>query len=122
MSKHKTKGTPCKIDKHVGEQLRFRRSILGISQHTLAKKLDLTFQQVQKYERGINRISAGRLYNLAQILDVPVTYFYEGYDGEKAKPNAEPLTRLQCAVVKLIPRVPVEMQRSVVKLLKTMGA
>ena len=73
----KTKGTPDKVDEHVGRQLRFRRSIMGISQDKLACAVGLTFQQIQKYERGTNRISAGRLFEFSRILDVPITYFYE---------------------------------------------
>lgn len=73
----KTKGTPDPIDIHVGQRLRVRRSLLGLSQEKLAESIGLTFQQIQKYERGMNRISAGRLYQFSKILDVPVTYFYD---------------------------------------------
>ena len=66
------------IDKHVGNQVRARRMTLGMSQGDLAKLLGLTFQQVQKYEKGANRIGAGRLFELARILGVGVLYFYEG--------------------------------------------
>lgn len=75
--KRKTKGGPDPVDVHVGQRLRVRRSLLGISQERLAESIGLTFQQVQKYERGINRISAGRLFQFSKILDVPITYFYE---------------------------------------------
>jgi transcriptional regulator with XRE-family HTH domain len=73
----KTKGTPDPIDVHVGQRLRVRRSLLGLSQEKLAESIGLTFQQIQKYERGMNRISAGRLYQFSKILEVPVTYFYD---------------------------------------------
>jgi transcriptional regulator with XRE-family HTH domain len=69
------------IDLHVGAQARARRILLGLSQERLADGLGITFQQVQKYERGSNRISASRLYNMAELLDVPITYFFEGVDG-----------------------------------------
>ena len=72
------------IDAHVGARLRQRRSFLGLSQEKLARSLDLTFQQIQKYERGANRISAGRLYQLAAALDVPVGYFFAGLDQAKS--------------------------------------
>jgi transcriptional regulator with XRE-family HTH domain len=75
--KRKTKGTANSVDVHVGQRLRVRRSLLGLSQEKLAEAIGLTFQQVQKYERGMNRISAGRLYQFSKILDVPVAYFYE---------------------------------------------
>jgi transcriptional regulator with XRE-family HTH domain len=73
----KTKGTPDPVDVHVGQRLRIRRSLLGLSQEKLAESIGLTFQQIQKYERGMNRISAGRLYQFSKILDVPVAYFYD---------------------------------------------
>jgi transcriptional regulator with XRE-family HTH domain len=65
------------IDIHVGGRVRFRRMLLGMSQEKLGEKLGLTFQQVQKYEKGINRIGASRLYDLAQVLGVSVQFFYE---------------------------------------------
>ena len=81
MSKMKTKGVPSDIDIHVGQRLRVRRSLMGLSQEKLAESTGVTFQQIQKYERGTNRISAGRLYELSNILDVPVTYFFEQISG-----------------------------------------
>ncbi len=70
------------LDAYLGARLRLRRLMLGLSQEALGAKLALTFQQVQKYEKGANRISASRLYELAHVLDVPVSYFYEGLDDE----------------------------------------
>lgn len=72
---------PHNIDILVGRQLRLRRTILGLSQEAVGNPVGLTFQQIQKYERGVNRISAGRLYQFARILSVPVSYFFE--DTEK---------------------------------------
>jgi transcriptional regulator with XRE-family HTH domain len=66
------------VDKHVGSQVRMRRKMLGMTQETLADALGLTFQQVQKYEKGVNRIGAGRLQHMSHILQVPVPYFFEG--------------------------------------------
>ena len=68
---------PNPIDVHVGSRVRFRRMLLGMSQEKLGEKLGLTFQQVQKYEKGINRIGASRLFDLAQVLGVSVQFFYE---------------------------------------------
>jgi transcriptional regulator with XRE-family HTH domain len=68
---------PNPIDIHVGSRVRFRRMLLGMSQEKLGEKLGLTFQQIQKYEKGINRIGASRLFDLAQVLGVPVQFFYE---------------------------------------------
>jgi transcriptional regulator with XRE-family HTH domain len=69
---------PDPTDIHVGMRLRQRRTLLGMSQEKLAKAFGVSFQQVQKYERGANRISASRLHLLTKILDVPITYFFEG--------------------------------------------
>ncbi len=71
---------PHPVDVHVGGRVRMRRTLLGMTQTDLADALELTFQQVQKYERGLNRIAASRLYALSQILDVPVPCFFEGLD------------------------------------------
>jgi len=70
------------VDVHVGGRVRLRRVFLGYSQEKLANALGLTFQQIQKYERGANRISASKLYELSRILSVPVTYFFEGVEAE----------------------------------------
>lgn len=87
--KRKSKGSPDSVDVHVGQRLRVRRSLLGLSQEKLAEAVGLTFQQVQKYERGLNRISAGRLYQFSKILDIPVSYFYEqlGTNTSQAGPG-----------------------------------
>lgn len=68
---------PNPIDCHVGTRVRVRRMVLGMSQERLADALGLTFQQVQKYEKGINRIGASRLYDMSRVLSVPVQFFYE---------------------------------------------
>lgn len=68
---------PDPIDIHVGSRVRLRRTLLGMSQEKLGKALGLTFQQIQKYERGANRIGSSRLYRLSRILDVPVSFFFE---------------------------------------------
>ena len=69
---------PNPIDKHVGARVRMRRLMVGMSQGKLGEALDVTFQQVQKYEKGANRIGASRLQQLARVLDVPPSYFFEG--------------------------------------------
>lgn len=75
-----TARSPTDIDKHVGARLRLRRSQLNMSQSELGKELGVTFQQVQKYERGTNRIGASRLYSLAAVLEVDIQYFFDGLD------------------------------------------
>ncbi len=82
MAKHErrtvAKYGPHPVDVHVGGRVRMRRMMLGMTQTDLGKVLELTFQQVQKNEIGANRIASSRLYQLSHILDVPVTYFFEG--------------------------------------------
>ena len=72
-----TRRNPNPIDVHVGNRVRMRRMLIGMSQEKLGERLGLTFQQVQKYEKGSNRVSASRLYQMAQILGVPVQFFFE---------------------------------------------
>ncbi|HWA30400.1 MAG TPA: helix-turn-helix transcriptional regulator [Rhizomicrobium sp.] len=80
------------IDVQVGNRVRLRRMLIGMSQEKLGELLGLTFQQVQKYEKGVNRIGAGRLFQVAHILGVPIDYFYEGISdmSEGAPGFAEP--------------------------------
>jgi transcriptional regulator with XRE-family HTH domain len=78
---------PSKIDHLVGQRLRWRRRELRLTQEQLGERLGLTFQQVQKYEKGVNRISAGRLYEMSTVLDIPILYFYEGAEEYLALPN-----------------------------------
>lgn len=75
------------VDVHVGGQLRSQRVLYGLSQSELADKLDITFQQLQKYETGSNRMSAGRIWHASQVLGVPVNFFFDGLDG-KSDPAA----------------------------------
>lgn len=80
------------VDSHVGQRVRMRRTLLGLSQEKLGEAIGLTFQQVQKYERGSNRISAGTLYRLGQVLDVPVSFFFDCYDAPQGRRTDAPLT------------------------------
>jgi transcriptional regulator with XRE-family HTH domain len=75
------------IDRHVGARVRMRRLMLRMSQTTLGESLGLTFQQVQKYEKGANRISASRLQQIAHILQVPVSFFFEGAPDAVEQPT-----------------------------------
>lgn len=75
-------GDPA-VDMHVGQRVRLRRIELGMSQNELARLIGITFQQLQKNERGVNRLSASRLYETARVLDVPESYFFEGIQGAK---------------------------------------
>jgi len=78
------KKSPNQIDKHIGSRVRARRVMLGMSQEKLADAHGLTFQQVQKYEKGVNRIGASRLLHIAGILDVSIEFFFEGLPGLRA--------------------------------------
>lgn len=77
------------VDAHVGHRVRLRRMLIGMSQERLGELLGLTFQQVQKYEKGINRIGAGRLFEVAGILGVPISFFYEDADANGARGFSE---------------------------------
>ncbi|KAA2236812.1 helix-turn-helix domain-containing protein [Salinarimonas soli] len=81
------KKEPNPIDRHVGSRVRMRRVLVGMSQEKLGDALGLTFQQVQKYEKGTNRIGASRLHQLAHVLGVPVAFFYEGAPVEADGPG-----------------------------------
>jgi transcriptional regulator with XRE-family HTH domain len=80
---------PNPVDLHVGSRIRLRRKILGVSQERLADALGLTFQQVQKYERGANRVSASKLYEIAATLQTQIAYFFEGLADPSAVPEGE---------------------------------
>ena len=79
--------SPRPVDVHVGARVRLRRTLLGMSQEKLGEAVGLTFQQIQKYERGTNRICASRLHQFAQVLDVPVAFFFDDMPIEIAKTN-----------------------------------
>jgi len=83
-------GAPNPIDIHVGNRIRLRRTLLGLSQEKLASLLGLTFQQVQKYEKGMNRVGASRLWDISKVLEAPINFFYEDMDKDVA--NQSPRT------------------------------
>ena len=89
---------PHPVDVHVGKRVRMRRTLLGMSQEKLGDALGLTFQQLQKYEKGSNRVSASRLFELSQILDVPVSFFFEEIDA-----NVENLNRSKAGMSNTAP-------------------
>ncbi len=74
---------PLPLDVHIGSRIRFKRKAYNVTQQKLAKELNITFQQVQKYESGTNRVSASRLFQIAQTLNVPIKYFFEEWDPPK---------------------------------------
>ena len=83
------KKSPGPVDRHIGSRVRARRILLGMSQEKLADALGLTFQQVQKYEKGTNRIGASRLLHIAGILDVSIEFFFEGLPGMRVGGSAD---------------------------------
>jgi len=85
-------GKPNPVDVHVGSRVRLRRTLLGLSQERLGEAIGLTFQQVQKYERGANRIGASRLWDLSRVLDCPVSYFFEEMEDEVQAASPRNLT------------------------------
>lgn len=94
-------GVPSPVDIHVGSRVRLRRTLLGLSQEKLGEAVGLTFQQIQKYERGANRIGASRLFEFSRILDVPVSFFFDdmservaGADGAAAGMADQPQSSL----------------------------
>ncbi len=78
-------GSPNPIDVYVGARVKMRRTLLGMSQEKLGEAIGLTFQQVQKYERGLNRISASRLFDISKVLEVPIGFFFEEMDDQVAE-------------------------------------
>jgi len=81
-------------DRHVGARIRERRVMLGLSQQQLAVMIGVTYQQAHKYERGLNRISAGRLYDIAGVLSVPISWFFEGMTAEASNVEMSPRQRM----------------------------
>jgi transcriptional regulator with XRE-family HTH domain len=119
------------VDKHVGERIRMRRIMCEMTQVELGYELGITFQQVQKYETGANRIGASRLYHTAQILDVPPGFFFEDISGSKSRAGTSGLpdylvdvmgTALGKRLVQALARVPdTRMRTSLVQLIEGMA-
>ena len=95
------------IDRHVGARIRERRIMLGLTQQQLADLIGVTYQQAHKYERGINRVSAGRLYEIAQVLSVPVGYFFDGLDSAPTRP-VSPRERMCLELARNFAQIPNE--------------
>jgi transcriptional regulator with XRE-family HTH domain len=120
---------PNPIDRHVGLRIRLRRKELGISQERLAEAIGLTFQQVQKYERAANRVSASKLWEMARALSTSVAYFYEGLPAETrgdaqagAKLEDFLLTAEGMELARYFPRIPKSgVRRQILELVRTMA-
>jgi transcriptional regulator with XRE-family HTH domain len=119
--------SPRDVDVHVSSRLRMARRARGITQEGLAHRLGITFQQVQKYEKGSNRISAGRLHQIAVIMEVPITFFFEGVspagkiDPEKMRANRFLGTRHGTAIAVAFPHLGKRTQQAILDLIKSGG-
>ena len=107
MAKPKRGRSTAAIDDHVGARIRDRRFMIGLSQQQLGEMLGVSYQQVHKYEGGINRVTAGRLYEIARIFDVPITYFYEGL-GQEAPRRVTPHQRMLLELARSFAEIPNE--------------
>jgi len=97
-----TDAPPHPTDRHVGRKLAERRLALGWSQNTLGLALGLTFQQIQKYEKGSNRISASKLWSAAQALEAPITYFFDGLESDAEEAPPTPVTTRQAQELQVL--------------------
>ncbi len=123
--------SPNPVDLHVGARVRMRRKLLGVSQEKLADALGLTFQQVQKYERGANRISASKLFEIGRFLQAPPAYFFEGLaDGASDSADETPaeqsmheflMTSEGVELASLLPRLAGKYRRRVLELVRTLA-
>jgi transcriptional regulator with XRE-family HTH domain len=95
------------IDRHVGARVRERRIMLGFTQQQLADLIGVTYQQAHKYERGINRISAGRLFEIAHVLSVSINYFFEGLEGDAGR-QISPRERMCLELARNFAQIPNE--------------
>ncbi len=109
LSKAATKGTD--VDRYVGSRIRERRVMLGLSQQQMAHLIGVTYQQAHKYERGINRISAGRLFEIARVLRVPVSYFFEGLEGNGSEEDLSMRQRMCLELARNFTQIPNERHR-----------
>ena len=110
LAKSNTKPAPRRsraqdVDRHVGARMRERRVMLGLTQQQMAELIGVTYQQAHKYEKGINRVAAGRLYNIAQALSVDVSYFFEGLGSDKAF-SATPQQRMLLELARNVISIP----------------
>ena len=106
-----SKKGPNPVDVHVGRRIRIRRVLCGLSQTALADQLGLTFQQLQKYESGANRVSASRLWHISQILDVPISWFFMGIDDDADRLEEFRTKRETLELVRNIGSCPPDVQR-----------
>jgi transcriptional regulator with XRE-family HTH domain len=107
----KTVNRGTDVDRFVGGRIRERRVMLGLSQQQMAQLIGVTYQQAHKYERGINRISAGRLYEIARVLQVPVSYFFDGLEGTECDDDQSLRQRMCLELARNFTQIPNERHR-----------
>ena len=116
---------PREIDVHVGQRVRQRRVLCGLSQTELANAIGLTFQQLQKYERGMNRISASKLWQISQVLDVPVQWFFKEFaepkDEEDKRKESFHMKRETLELVRNYVAAPADVQQKFLSLVKSIA-
>ncbi len=117
--KKKPGNTPHPVDVYVGGRIRLRRTLLGMSQENLGEAVELTFQQIQKYERGTNRVSASRLHQLATVLTVPVSFFFDGLDSPSIGPIRD--DRLMLETARALSQLSEPTRRAALNFLKALG-
>ena len=127
MARGEENQNPHPVDRHVGRRVQEKRLDLGLSQTALGKAVGVSFQQMQKYEKGQNRISASKLFEIADFLKVDIPYFFDGYGGRpgvaeeppaSAHANAAPRQSLEIA--RLAPRLPLRKQKLILEMMKEM--
>ena len=116
MAKPKRGRSTAAIDDHIGARIRERRVMLGVSQQQLAEMISVTYQQAHKYERGINRVSAGRLFEIARALSAPISYFYEGI-GQEGPRQIAPHQRMMLEIARNFAEIRNEKHQEAVSLL-----
>jgi transcriptional regulator with XRE-family HTH domain len=110
------------LDRHVGARMRARRIMLGLTQQQLAERIEITYQQAHKYEKGTNHMAASRLYKVAQALGVDVGYFFEGFQGAAESPSgATPQQRVLLELAKNFMTLPPEHQQAICTIVRMLS-
>ncbi len=126
MARSATDNGPHIVDRHVGRRVSEKRLAMGYSQSDLGRALGLTFQQVQKYEKGTNRISSSKLWEIAKFLNVDIEHFFEGLatdtppENRSLSTNEETMTRLSMQIVRLAPQLSSRQQKLALELIRSM--
>jgi len=125
MTRADVEAGPHPVDRHVGRRVYERRLSLGYSQSDLGRGLGLTFQQVQKYEKGVNRISSSKLWDISRFLDIPIGWFFEGLDADQSSDGSDDeavfaVTRQTIAIGQMAPRLSSRQQKLTLDLIRDM--